>query len=293
MSSAAQDGRQHEARGEAQTGASAEAFERVAGLVGSATHLVALTGAGLSVESGIPPFRGPGGLWTRYGEPPMDAYERFLADPVAAWRERLEPTQAWARALRDTLAAARPHAGHRALAQLEAAGRLRALVTQNIDDLHRRAGHRQVLEIHGNHRLLRCSACHTRFEPKRLPVDPERLPPLCPECGGIVKGDVVHFGEPIPPDVLRRCFEEAERADGMLVIGTTANVFPAAELPLEVLRRGGFVIEVNPHESDLSHAATLCLREPAGTLLPRLVERVAASGTHTASPVASPDGWSR
>ncbi|MDX1648487.1 MAG: Sir2 family NAD-dependent protein deacetylase [Myxococcota bacterium] len=223
----------------------ASAIDRAAEWVRGTSHLMALTGAGLSVESGIPPFRGPGGLWTKYGEPPMDGYQRFLADPAAAWRERLEPKEPWARGLRDTLAAARPNAGHRA-----------------------------VLEIHGNHRLLRCMGCHTRFDPQRFPVDPERLPPTCPECGGLVKGDTVQFGEPIPPDVLRRCYEEVERCDGMLVIGTTASVYPAAELPYEVLRRGGFVVEVNPHESELSHAASLSLRGPGGVVLTRLVERV-------------------
>ena len=252
----------------------ASAIDRAAEWVRGTSHLMALTGAGLSVESGIPPFRGPGGLWTKYGEPPMDGYQRFLADPAAAWRERLEPKEPWARGLRDTLAAARPNAGHRALVELEELGLLRALVTQNIDDLHRQAGHRAVLEIHGNHRLLRCMGCHTRFDPQRFPVDPERLPPTCPECGGLVKGDTVQFGEPIPPDVLRRCYEEVERCDGMLVIGTTASVYPAAELPYEVLRRGGFVVEVNPHESDLSHAASLSLRGPGGVVLTRLVERV-------------------
>lgn len=260
-------------------GALAAAIGEAAALLCRARHVVGLTGAGLSVESGIPPFRGPGGLWTKYGEPPMDGYQRFLADPAAAWRERLEPKEPWAIGLRDTLAAARPNAGHAALVELETLGRLRALITQNIDDLHRRAGHRVVLEIHGNHRLLRCTGCHTRFDPERLPVDPERLPPTCPECGGIVKGDTVQFGEPIPPDVLRRCYQEVERCDCMLVIGTTATVYPAAELPYEVLRRGGSVIEVNPHESELSHAATLSLRGPGGAVLTRLVERTRAAGT--------------
>jgi len=257
----------------------AAAIEEAAAHVAGGAHVLALTGAGLSVESGIPPFRGPGGLWTKYGEPPMDGYQRFLADPAAAWRERLDPKEPWAKGLRDTLLAAQPNEGHLALMELEKMGRLRALVTQNIDDLHRRAGHRAVLEIHGNHRLLRCIGCHARFEPEQLPVDPEALPPLCPDCGGLVKGDTVQFGEPIPPLVLRRCFEEVECADGMLVIGTTATVFPAAELPYDVARRGGFLIEVNPYESELTHAATLSLRGPAGAVLSRLVERARAAGS--------------
>jgi NAD-dependent deacetylase len=240
----------------------------------AASHVVALTGAGLSVESGIPHFRGPGGLWTKYGEPPMDGYQRFLADPVKAWKERLFPTAPWAVALRDTLAAAKPNAGHRSLAELERIGRCASVITQNIDDLHGQAGSRNLLEIHGNQRLLRCMDCMRRFEPDAIAIDPDDLPPRCPECGGIVKGDTVHFGEPIPPDVLRRCYEEVERADCMLVIGTSATVYPAADFPMQVLRKGGAVIEINPNDTEFTPLATLSLRGPAGTLLERLLQLV-------------------
>jgi len=188
------------------------------------SYCVALTGAGISVESGIPPFRGPGGLWTKYGEPPMDGYQRFLADPAGAWRERLAPTAPWAQALRDTLGAAKPNPAHRALVELERRGRCGSVITQNIDDLHSQAGTQSLLEIHGNHRLLRCLECMRRFEPDAVDVDPNALPPRCPECGGVVKGDTVHFGEPIPPEVLRRCYQEVERADCMLVVGTSGTV---------------------------------------------------------------------
>jgi NAD-dependent deacetylase len=242
-----------------------------AGELRLARHAVALTGAGISVESGIPPFRGPGGLWTRYGEPPMDGYQRFLRDPAAAWRERLHPSEPWLRGLVETLRGAKPAAGHRALAALEGLGCLAAVITQNIDDLHRQAGSQRVLEIHGNHRLLRCVGCQSRFEPGAVEVHAERLPPRCPECGGIVKGDTVQFGEPIPPDVLRGCYEAVEAADCMFVVGTSATVYPAAEFPLEVLRRGGRVIEVNPDESDLTPLATRFLRGPAGPVLSRLL----------------------
>jgi NAD-dependent deacetylase len=240
----------------------------------AARHGVALTGAGISVESGIPPFRGPGGLWTKYGEPPLDGYQRFLRDPVAAWRQRLRPSEPWAVGLHETLARAKPNAGHRALVELERDGLLHSVITQNIDDLHRQAGARALLEIHGNWRLLRCVGCHRRFEPGEVAVDAERLPPRCPDCGGVVKGDTVQFGEPIPPDVLQRCFAEVERADCMLVVGTTATVYPAAEFPFDVLRRRGTVIEVNPHESELTAAATLSLRGPGGAVLERLLHHV-------------------
>ncbi len=247
---------------------------RAAEFVVSAQHPIALTGAGLSVESGIPPFRGPGGLWTKYGEPPLDGYQRFVRDPRRAWQERLDPKEPWARGLRETLAQAKPNDGHRALAELERLGRLACVITQNIDDLHHQAGTRELAEIHGNHRLLRCLECVTRFQPDEVEVDPQNLPPHCPQCGGLVKGDTVQFGEPIPADVLRRCFQEVEQADCMLVAGTSATVYPAAEFPHTVLGRGGFVIEVDPHPTELTAVATTSLNGPGGVVLQRLLHHV-------------------
>ncbi|MFQ5418400.1 MAG: NAD-dependent deacetylase [Myxococcota bacterium] len=258
-------------------------IERAAVVLTAARHTVALTGAGLSVESGIPPFRGPGGLWTKYGEPPMDGYQRFLDDPAGAWRERLHPTTEWAVALVDTLRAAKPNTGHRALAELERLGRCAGVITQNVDDLHAQAGTRNLLEIHGNHRLLRCLQCVRRFEPESLRVDPDRLPPLCPECGGLVKGDTVQFGEPIPQDVLRACYRQVERADCMLVIGTSATVYPAADFPAEVLRRAGSVIEVNGESTEISDIASLSLRGSAGAVLERLLQLVKEAGGRDAT----------
>jgi NAD-dependent deacetylase len=249
-------------------------IERAAIVLTAARHVVALTGAGLSVESGIPPFRGPGGLWTKYGEPPMDGYQRFMADPTGAWRERLNPTAEWALALHDTLRTAKPNVGHRALAELERLGCCASVITQNVDDLHAQAGSQNLLEIHGNHRLLRCLQCVRRFEPEALPVDPDELPPLCPDCGGLVKGDTVQFGEPIPEEVLRACYRQVEQADCMLVIGTSATVYPAADFPMEVLRRGGSLIEVNGEPTEISEMASMSLRGSAGAVLERLLQLV-------------------
>jgi NAD-dependent deacetylase len=257
-------------------GALAGEIERAAELLCRARRVVALTGAGLSVESGIPPFRGPGGLWTKYGEPPLDGHQRFLRDPAAAWRKLLSPSEPWLRALHETLGAARPNAGHVALAELERLGRLDCLITQNVDDLHRQAGSRAVAEIHGNYSLLRCLGCGARFERAGFAIDPDHLPPRCPDCGGIVKSDTVSFGEPIPEDVLARCFDEVGRADCMLVAGTSATVYPAAGFPVEVARSGGSLIEINPEPTDLTPLATVHLCGPGGALLARLVERVRA-----------------
>jgi NAD-dependent deacetylase len=241
-----------------------------------ARYPIALTGAGLSVESGIPPFRGPGGLWTKHGEPPMNGYQLFLDDPKRAWQQRLDPKGPM-RELFQKLAAARPNPGHVALVHLEKMGLLRCVVTQNIDDLHRVAGQCELAEIHGNATLVRCIECVTRWPRAEIAIDV--LPPLCPHCGGLLKADTVSFGEPIPPDVLERCQREARTADCVLVAGTSATVYPAAALPIEVLERGGTLIEVNPHASELSEVAHVVVRAPAGEALPRIVAAARRPGT--------------
>ena len=248
-------------------------LDRAAESLARARYLIALTGAGLSVESGIPPFRGPGGLWTKYGEPPLDGYQRFLKNPRRAWEERLNPAGPM-RELWETLAAARPNDGHLALAELESLGVLKCTITQNVDNLHRLAGSTQLLEIHGNVTLIRCIECVARYA--REAIDFAELPPRCPQCSGVLKSDTVSFGEPIPPDVLERCFEESERADCMIVAGTSATVYPAAQFPVAIHQRGGDLIEVNPYETELTGFCRHALRGPSGELLPRLVERVRA-----------------
>jgi NAD-dependent deacetylase len=248
-------------------------LDAAARCLANARYVIALTGAGLSVESGIPPFRGPGGLWTKHGEPPMNGYQRFLADPKKAWEDRLNPSGP-IRELFDALARAEPNPGHTALAQLEDMGIVQATITQNIDNLHRLAGSRRVLEIHGNATLIRCVQCVARFE--RDEIDYALLPPSCPRCNGLLKSDTVSFGEPIPPDVLAACSDEAERADCMLVAGTSATVYPAAGFPMAIADRGGDLIEVNPYPSELTAMCRVTLTGPAGEVLPALVEHVRA-----------------
>lgn len=247
------------------------AVHEAAEALATASYAIALTGAGMSVESGIPPFRGPGGLWTRYGEPPMNGFERFLADPRRAWEERLRPTGPM-RELWKALAAAQPNAGHHALVELERLAVVRATITQNVDDLHRQAGSARLLEIHGNATLVRCLECVARFE--RAAIDTSVLPPACPTCGGLLKSDTVSFGEPIPPDVLAACEQESGRADCVLLAGTSATVYPAAGFALAVRDRGGLMIEVNPHETEVSALCDVSLREPSAAVLPRVVARL-------------------
>ena len=246
------------------------ALEHAADLLVSRRYVIAMTGAGVSVESGIPPFRGPGGLWTKYGEPPLDGYQRFLADPQGYWQQRLTAPSEVVQAL----AQAQPNAGHYAMAELERVGVLRYLITQNIDNLHRAAGHQRVAEIHGNSQLLRCIGCGRRFPQAAIAIAPEALPPHCPACASIIKADTVHFGEPIPQDVLEICFRETREADCMLVAGTSAVVYPAASFPQMIKEQGGEIIEVNLNETPLTPLADCALRGRFGEILPTLVELV-------------------
>ena len=265
-----------------------EAIEEAAALLARSRHVVALAGAGMSKESGIPTFRGEGGLWTVNGEPPMNQYETFARDPKRWWQRRLdEPAGDFANAIDS----AQPNAGHVALAELEALGILAHLISQNVDDLHRRAGQQSLTEIHGNRHWMRCMMCGMRWPRLEFPVDPERLPPPCPQTGclGIVKSDTVMFGEGIPPHAITRCERETAAADCFMTVGTSAVVYPAAYYPIDAAQRGVPLIEVNPEQTPLTHLATIVVPLPSGEALPRIVEAVRrhldAAG-HDASPRA-------
>ena len=257
------------------------AFDEAAQILVRARHTVALVGAGMSAESGIPTFRGPGGLWTKKGEPDMRGYDAFLNDPKRWWENRLKPPEdPDMAAFSEAMEAAQPNPGHHALAEMERAGLVKHIITQNVDNLHQVAGSRNVAEIHGNRFKYRCINCVRRFE--REEVSLESLPPRCPNCQGLIKGDGVMFGEPIPHDVLEVCQAQASQADCMLLIGTSAMVYPAAGLPAVAQQRGAILIEVNPLETALSASCDLLLRTPSGEGLPYLLDRVNAFQGDTA-----------
>jgi NAD-dependent deacetylase len=251
-------------------------LEEAAALLAGARHAVVLAGAGMSKESGIPTFRGEGGLWTIRGEPPLNQYETFSMDPRRWWERRLE--QEGSDEFATALDAARPNPGHLALAELETLGVVAHVISQNIDDLHRRAGQRSLTEIHGNRHWMRCIVCEARWPRAEFPIDATQLPPRCaqPGCEGIVKSDTVMFGEPIPPSALQRCAQETARADLFLSVGTSAVVYPAAQYPITAAQRGIPLIEVNPEPTPLTPLATTVLRGASGETLPRLVEAVRA-----------------
>ncbi|MFN2290134.1 MAG: SIR2 family NAD-dependent protein deacylase [Anaerolineae bacterium] len=218
-----------------------------------------LTGAGISAESGVPTFRGEGGLWRNYRAEDLATPQAFRRDPALVWE--------WYDWRRGLVGACQPNAAHETLAEMEDALPELTLVTQNVDGLHRLAGSRNVLALHGNIWRLRCSrGCRPNWEDRRVPL-PE-IPPRCPDCGALARPDVVWFGESLPRRELEAAFEAAQRCQVMLVVGTSAVVQPAASLPVVALDRGAYVVEVNPQSTPLSAVVDEVIRGPAAQALP-------------------------
>jgi NAD-dependent deacetylase len=235
----------------------------------SSSYGTAISGAGMSAESGVPTFRGPDGLWTKYGEPDDLGYEKFEQDPKLWWETRLSST--YMPEMKKALDGAKPNDGHLALAKLEEMGHINCVITQNVDGLHSEAGTENIVEIHGNNRLLRCIQCENRYTPENIPM--EVLPPICPDCNGLIKIDTVMFGEPIPRSVLLKCQNESSQTDCMLILGTSGVVYPAAALPsIAKSSNGATLIEINPEPSALSPICDIVIQAPTGVALPALVE---------------------
>ncbi|MFP5261683.1 MAG: NAD-dependent deacylase [Blastocatellia bacterium] len=231
-----------------------------------ARNVVALTGAGISAESGVPTFRGGGGseMWTWRGRPvtELSSAELMATDPALVWE--------WFDYRRGLLKEVEPNAGHFALAQWERRFDSFTLVTQNIDDLHRRAGSLNVIELHGNIWRARCLRCASTFESRETPL--EENPPRCFVCGGPARPDVVLFGELLPEDVFERAQGAATRADLFFVIGTSAVVYPAAGLPITAKQSGARVIEVNPERTDITFFADVTVLGKSGVILPQFIK---------------------
>lgn len=238
----------------------AEAARRIA----AAQRVLALTGAGVSAESGVPTFRGPEGLWRQYRPEDLATPEAFDRDPRLVWE--------WYAWRRERIAPLQPNAAHRALAALEARVPGFLLATQNVDRLHQAAGSRRLVELHGSLWLVRCSACGDEREDRRVPL-PE-LPPRC-ACGGLLRPGVVWFGEALPAAAIEAAFAAGEEADVVLVVGTSSVVYPAAAIAPAARARGAFVIEVNPEETPLTRLADAALHGPAAEIVPRLLQAAA------------------
>ncbi len=224
-------------------------------------NCVALTGAGISAESGIPTFRSKGGLWEKYDPAVYASIDTFKKDPSKYWTIRGD----FIRNYHDY----NPNKGHIALAELETMGILRSVITQNIDGLHKKAGSKQVIEIHGSLREIYCLNCRKLYT---APHVPEGTPPFCESCGGVLKPNTVLFGEQLPQDALMRAQAESASCGVMLVIGTSANVYPAAALPDVAKQNFAAVVEVNIERA--FPRVDYFLGEKAGTALPKLVEEI-------------------
>ncbi len=261
-------------------------IDRAVDLLLRSKYTVVLTGAGISTESGVPDFRSPGGIWERY-DPTLFFYARFVAEPEVVWKCLIEMNSSGSLSLWD----ARPNRGHVALAELEDMGLVKAVITQNVDNLHQKAGSRTVIEFHGNMLVFRCLGCGRRYGYEQLLeiiAAGTPLPPRC-ECGGVLKPDAVFFGEAIPADALNESFRHAQECDLMLVVGTSAQIEPAASLPIVAkgmhsMFRGmgaffskiaSHVIEINREPTPLTgEVSDFLIQGSAGEILSLIVQKV-------------------
>lgn len=227
-----------------------------------------LTGAGTSAESGIPTFRDPGGLWDEFEPQDLANMDAFLNNP--------DLVQRWYAHRRTVVQEATPNPAHEALARLESHLDAFTLITQNVDNLHQRAGSKQVIELHGNITRNYCIDCEREATDAELAALAEGAPARCPDCGGLIRPDVVWFGEMLPEQALEQAHEAAARADVFLSVGTSAVVQPAAGLPLTARQHGAYLAEINIEDTPLTGHVDEVLRGPAGAVLPPLADAVAA-----------------
>jgi NAD-dependent deacetylase len=247
-----------------------ELINRAAEDIIKAKKVVALTGAGMSVESGIAPFRGKGGIWEKY-DPVEYAYIDVLrTDPGKTWILLSE--------MQKEILKAKPNPSHLSLAELERLGFLSSIITQNVDGLHHEAGNKNVIEFHGNHRQAYCMECGKQIKSEEISL--ETLPPRC-DCGGVLRPDVVFFGEAIPPEALTKSNQETRSCNVMLVIGTSAEVHPAASLPDIAKSSGATIIEINIEETGFTgYTSDYFIKGKAGEILPKIVNKVKDESTN-------------
>lgn len=232
----------------------------------SATSVVAFTGAGMSAESGVPTFRGNEGIWKKFKPEELASLDAFLRNPDMVWE--------WYAARKRVITEVQPNAGHRALVELESFFPHVAIVTQNIDNLHRRAGSKTVYELHGNIQRNYCITCGKNYD-NEFVLGGSAIPHCT--CGGLIRPDVVWFGELLPEDEWNGALDACRNADVLLSIGTSGIVYPAAGLPFEAKRHGAFLVEINPEPTPLTDFADAFLAGKAGELLPSLVAAVRVS----------------
>jgi NAD-dependent deacetylase len=241
-------------------------IDSAAALIKQARHVIALTGAGISTPSGIPDFRSPhSGLWNKVDPMKVASLQGFLANPRAYYE--------WRKPLRQTLRTAQPNPAHHALATLEARGHVCAVVTQNIDGLHQRAGSQRVYEVHGNARELVCLACRQVVveEAQAAHVTQPDGVLYCGLCGGLLKPNVVFFGELLPYEVVREVEREVRLCDLIIVVGSSLEVFPACDWPREAIQHGARAMVINYQPTYLDERADVVIHDDVATTLPELV----------------------
>jgi NAD-dependent deacetylase len=238
-------------------------IRRAARILAKHKPFAVLTGAGISAESGIPTFRGPNGLWRRFRAEDLATPEAFARNPKLVWE--------WYRWRLEKVLSAKPNPAHLALVEMERLGMVSCVITQNVDGLHQAAGQNCVVELHGSIRRARCTSCGFR---QNLTAPPDELPPRCPKCGSLLRPDVVWFGEPVPEDAWSRAVDYVVHSKGLLVVGTSGVVMPAALLPAIAYQLGKPVVEVNVERSAVTKYAAVLLKGRAGEVLPKLLNEV-------------------
>ena len=243
-------------------------IDQAADIWSRADFPVALTGAGVSVSSGIPDFRSPGGLWSRFDPMKVATDQALRSNPRGVWEFLLEAVRIFARAV--------PNPAHEALATMERAGRLKAVITQNIDSLHQFAGSERVVEYHGNCRSFYCNGCRTAYDPGRAAeLTREDIPWTCDRCGGLIRPDVVFFGEAIPRQAAREGEELVARSDLAVIVGTSGEVAPFNAFPYRIKAAGGRIIEINLGPTAFGRLSDVRIDAPAEMVLPELAGRIA------------------
>lgn len=247
-------------------------IKKVAEMLKKSKHAVVFTGAGVSVESGIPPFRGSGGLWEIYDPEEVASIHGFRRNPKAFWRfakELLLKTKA------------EPNKAHHAIAELEKLGIVRAVITQNIDMLHQKAGSKRVLELHGSMNYVDCLDCKATYRWEEIEKKLENEVPRCENCGSYyLKPRVVFFGEALPRDVLSEAMDEARKCDLFMVVGSSLVVYPAAHLPFIAKENGAKLVIINYDSTDKDAMFDVVIHGKAGEVLPKIVDELKKSLKH-------------
>ncbi|MCX7974407.1 MAG: NAD-dependent deacylase [Candidatus Aminicenantes bacterium] len=238
--------------------------KKVAEILGNQPSLTILTGAGVSAESGVPTFRGPDGLWRQFRAEDLATPEAFYRNPKLVWE--------WYDWRRQKIQKVKPNPAHLVIARWEKYFPSFILITQNVDGLHRQAGSTKILELHGNIWWVRCLKENKVMENRQVPLI--QIPPLCSDCGSLLRPHVVWFGEALPADILEAAFNACYRSEIMMVIGTSALVQPAASLPLIAQQHGAIIVEINLEPTPLSHYADYSLYGKAGEILPLIDELI-------------------